>query len=360
MLASFSCFLLSFFLTAFFIRYRNLHDHLSADTDFSSPQKFHTKAVPRIGGLAIFLGLVLASLLRYFSDPPSALFLLILLGCSLPAFVFGLIEDLTKQISPRIRLLACFGSAILASYFLGASLRSLALPGLDFLLQYPVISITLTCLMIAGLTNAYNIIDGFNGLACMVGMISLAAIAYVAFRSNDSLLLFMAVAMIGAVLGFFIWNYPKGLIFLGDGGAYFIGFSIGVLSILLVVRNAAVSPWFAALINIYPIFETIFSIWRKKFIKKMSPGVPDGVHLHMLIYGRIARWVDPGNSNALLSNNARTSPFLWVFSGLAVFPATIWWHNTIALQILTLAFCVFYIYIYRSIVLFKIPRWLKQ
>jgi len=360
MLASFSCFLLSFFLTAFFIRYRNLHDHLSADTDFSSPQKFHTKAVPRIGGLAIFLGLALASFLRYFSDSPSALFLLILLVCSLPAFVFGLIEDLTKRVSPRIRLVACFGSAILASSLLGASLRSLAIPGVDLLLQYPAISIGLTCLMIAGITNAYNIIDGFNGLACMVGIISLAAIAYVAFRSNDSVLLFMAVAMIGAILGFFIWNYPKGLIFLGDGGAYFIGFTIGVLSILLVMRNSGVSPWFAALINIYPIFETIFSIWRKKFIKKISPGVPDGVHLHMLIYGRIARWVDPGNSNALLSNNARTSPFLWVFSGMAVFPATIWWHNTTVLQILTLAFCIFYIYIYRSIVLFKTPRWLKQ
>ncbi|QWD52904.1 glycosyl transferase [Polynucleobacter paneuropaeus] len=359
MLASFFCFLLSFFLTALFIRYRNLHDHLSADTDFSSPQKFHTKAVPRIGGLAIFLGLILAGFLRFFADIPSSSLLLIILGCSLPAFLFGLIEDLTKQISPKVRLLACFASAFLASYFLGASLQSLALPGFDLMLQYPAISIALTCLMIAGLTNAYNIIDGFNGLACMVGIISLAAIAYVSFRSNDSALLFISVAIIGSILGFFIWNYPKGLIFLGDGGAYLIGFAIGVLSVLLVVRNPTVSPWFAALINIYPIFETIFSIWRKKFIKKMSPGVPDGVHLHMLIYGRIARWVDPGNSNALLSNNARTSPFLWVFSSLAVFPAMIWWQNTLALQILTIAFCIFYVYIYRSIVLFRIPRWLK-
>ena len=359
MLASFSCFLLSFFLTALFIRYRNLHENFSADTDFNSPQKFHTKAVPRIGGLAIFLGLCLAGLMRLFLDTPSAVLLLSLLGCALPAFLFGLIEDLTKKVSPRARLLACFASAALASYLLGASLNSIDLAWLDPLLQYPAISIALTCIMIAGLTNSYNIIDGFNGLACMVGMISLAAIAYVAFRSNDSTLLFLTVATIGSVLGFFIWNYPKGLIFLGDGGAYLIGFSIAVLSVLLVVRNSTVSPWFAALINIYPIFETIFSIWRKKFIKKMSPGVPDGVHLHMLIYGRIARWVDPGNANALLSNNARTSPFLWMFSSLAVFPATIWWQNTLASQALTLAFCIFYIYIYRSIVLFKTPRWLK-
>ena len=359
MLASFSCFLLSFFLTALFIRYRNLHENFSADTDFNSPQKFHSKAVPRIGGLAIFLGLLLAGIIRLLSDTSSATLLLVLLGCSLPAFLFGLIEDLTKNISPSIRLLACFGSAVLASYFLGAMLHSIDLPWADPLLQYPAISLAVTCIMIAGLTNSYNIIDGFNGLACMVGIISLAAIAYVAFRSNDSAILFLAVATIGAILGFFIWNYPRGLIFLGDGGAYLLGFSIGVLSVLLVARSSEVSPWFAALINIYPIFETIFSIWRKKFIKKMSPGVPDGVHLHMLIYGRIARWVDPGNENALISDNARTSPFLWMFSSLAVFPATIWWQNTLALQALTLAFCIFYIYIYRSIVLFKTPRWLK-
>jgi UDP-N-acetylmuramyl pentapeptide phosphotransferase/UDP-N-acetylglucosamine-1-phosphate transferase len=315
--------------------------------------------VPRIGGLAIFLALVLGALARIFTDMPSGILLLGILGCSLPAFLFGLAEDLTKKISPGVRLLACFSSALLAGLLLNASLHSIDLPGLDLLLQYPAVALAVTCLMIAGLTNSYNIIDGFNGLACMVGIISLAAIAYVSFRSNDSTLLFLAVAIIGSILGFFIWNYPKGLIFLGDGGAYLLGFSIAVLSVLLVVRNPMVSPWFAALINIYPIFETLFSIWRKKFIKKMSPGVPDGVHLHMLIYGRIARWVDPGSNNALLSQNARTSPFLWVFSSMAVFPATIWWQNTLVLQALTLAFCIFYIYVYRSIVLFKTPRWLK-
>lgn len=359
MLASFSCFLLSFFLTALFIRYRNLHQAFSADTDFSGPQKFHTKAVPRIGGPAIYLGLCIAGIIRLFSDVPSGTQLLTLLVCGLPVFLFGLIEDLTKKITPRTRLIASFVSAVLASFFLGASLHSIDLAWFDPILRYPAIAIAITCIMISGLTNSYNIIDGFNGLACMVGVISLAAIAYVAFRNNDSTLIFLSVATIAAILGFFMWNYPKAHIFLGDGGAYFIGFTIGVLSILLVVRNTAVSPWFAALINIYPIFETIFSIWRKKFIKKMSPGMPDGVHLHMLIYGRIARWVDPGNINSLLSNNARTSPFLWVFSSLAVFPATIWWQDTSILQILTLTFCISYVYVYRSIVLFKIPRWLK-
>jgi UDP-GlcNAc:undecaprenyl-phosphate GlcNAc-1-phosphate transferase len=359
MLASFSCLFLSFFLTALTIRYRNLHENFSADIDFSSPQKFHTSSVPRIGGLSIFLALFLGGAVRLVSDWTSGILLLQILACCLPAFMSGLLEDLTKRINPFIRLLGCFGSALLAYWILHTVVTSISISWIEPILSIPLIAATLSCLMIAGLTNSYNIIDGFNGLACMVAIITLTAIGYVAFRNNDGDLVFIVIATIGSILGVFVWNYPRGLIFLGDCGAYLIGFWIGVLSILLVLRNSAVSPWFACLINIYPIFETIFSIWRKKIIKKISPVMPDGVHLHMLIYGRIARWINPNQNNALFTGNAKTSPFLWILSSLAVFPAAIWWNNTLALELFTLLFCLSYVYIYRSIVKFKIQRWIK-
>ncbi|MCF8196398.1 MAG: glycosyltransferase [Polynucleobacter sp.] len=247
--------------------------------------------------------------MRLITDWASGILLLQILVCCLPAFLLGLLEDLTKRISPLIRLLACFGSALLAYWVLHAVVTSISISWIDPILSMPLIAATLSCLMIAGITNSYNIIDGFNGLACMIAIITLTAIGYVAFRNNDSALVFITVATIGSILGFFIWNYPSGRIFLGDGGAYLIGFWIGVLSILLVSRNSAVSPWFACLINIYPIFETIFSIWRKKFLKKISPSIPDGTHLHMLIYGRIARWINPNQTNTVFTRNARTSPF---------------------------------------------------
>lgn len=359
MVAAFAAFLFSCLLAMLIIRYRFIHGHLSADSDFDSPQKFHTVAVPRIGGLAIFLALLLGGIVRLISDLPSGILLLQILACSLPAFLSGLIEDLTKKISPLTRLVACFGSAILAVLILNASVTTVSISWVDPVLAIPLVATLLSCLMISGLTNSFNIIDGFNGLASMVGIMSLVAIAYVAFRNNDYTLVFIAIATTGSVMGFFLWNFPRGLIFLGDGGAYLLGFCIGVLSILLIQRNPEVSPWFACLINIYPIFETLFSIWRKKFIKKMSPGMPDGAHLHMLIYGRIARWIDPTQSNALFSSNARTSPFLWLLSSMAVFPAIIWWQNTRVLEAFTALFCISYIYIYHSIVRFKIPRWLK-
>ena len=358
--AAFASFLFSCFLTLLIVRYRFIHEKVTADTDFESPQKFHTVAVPRIGGLAIFLALFLGGSVRLISDWASGILLLQILVCCLPAFLSGLTEDLTKRISPLTRLLACFGSACLAYWVLHATVTSISISWIDPILSIPLVAAILSCLMIAGLTNSYNIIDGFNGLACMVGIITLAAIGYVAFRNSDFAFVFIVVATIGSIMGFFIWNFPRGLIFLGDGGAYLIGFFVGVLSILLIMRNPTVSPWFACLINIYPIFETLFSIWRKKFIKKMSPGMPDGTHLHMLIYGRIARWINPNQSNTFFSGNARTSPFLWLLSSLAVFPAAIWWNNTWILEILTLLFCLTYIYIYRSIVQFKTPRWLKK
>jgi UDP-GlcNAc:undecaprenyl-phosphate/decaprenyl-phosphate GlcNAc-1-phosphate transferase len=359
MVSVFIAFILACILTGLIIRYQSLHETLSADSDFDSPQKFHTTPTPRIGGLAIYVAILCGAVIRLFYDQPSAISVFQLLAIGFPAFFLGFLEDLTKKITPRIRLLACAISALLAIYFLGISVQTTHIGWLDIFFFVPAISVILTCIMIAGLTNAYNIIDGFNGLACMVGILTLAAIGYVAFRVNDYLILFMTVLLISSIFGFFIWNYPRGLIFLGDSGAYLIGFLVGTLSILLIHRNQEVSPWFACLINIYPAFETIFSMWRKKIIKKMSVGVPDGVHLHMLIYGRVARFIRRRDSEPNFSSNARTSPFLWLLASLSIFPAVIFWGNDYVLQALTILFCISYIYIYRTIVLFKVPGWVK-
>ena len=150
---------------------------------------------------------------------------------------------------------------------------------------------------VAGIANAINIIDGFNGLASMCVVLMLGALAYVAFQVGDPTVATLALAGIGAVLGFFLWNFPGGLIFLGDGGAYFLGFFVAELSILLLVRNPTVSPLFPLLACIYPIFETVFSIYRRRFLRATPPSMPDGIHLHSLIYRRLLRWA-VGDSSA--------------------------------------------------------------
>jgi UDP-GlcNAc:undecaprenyl-phosphate GlcNAc-1-phosphate transferase len=353
-------FLTTLIVTQLIIRYDHLHGHVTGDSDLSGPQKFHSHAVPRIGGLGIAIGLIVAAIARYFMEPVTGVPLLALLGCAIPAFVVGFVEDMTKKVSVKVRLFGTAISAGIAGWVFSAWLTRVDVFGVDMVLAIPVVAVIFTCIAVAGLANAYNIIDGFNGLASMVAIISLMAIGYVGFRVGDPLVPVIAVVMIGAVAGFFVWNYPRGLIFLGDGGAYLIGFWIGMLSILLVVRNANVSPWFPVLVNAYPIFETLFTIWRRTVHQGKSASLPDGTHFHTLIFRRVLRWAhtrEDGKQNFV--GNARTSPYLWILSVLAAIPALLWWHYTWVLQVFAVVFAVTYLWLYRALVKFKTPWWLS-
>ena len=358
-------FFVSLICTLALIRYQHLHEKISGDHDLLGPQKFHTLAVPRIGGIGIYLALVTTALFAHLVlKLDRGLLVLELCAYALPTFIIGLVEDLTKKVGVKTRLLASAASAFLGLCLLNILITKIQVPGLDWLLSISIIAIIFTVVAVTGLANAYNIIDGFNGLASMVAMISLLAIGYVAFKANDPVLASACLIVIGAISGFFIWNYPRGLIFLGDGGAYLIGYLIASLSILLVVRNPSVSPWFALLVNAYPIFETLFTIWRRKVHQGKNPGLPDGAHFHSLIYRRIIRWAEVHESKdtASFAKNARTSPYLWILSSLAVFPAIIWWQTTWILQCFALMFCISYIWAYNAVVKFKTPaiiKWLK-
>ncbi len=361
MLVMLIAFITSLVMTLLVIRYDRLHGHLSVDHDMLGVQKFHAVAVPRIGGVGVLVGAAIASFAIWLLNPDEGLgqFGLQVLLCGIVAFLAGLIEDLTKKVGVKERLLATAISGVLGGFLLGGWLARSGIPGLDYILAVPVVYIALTCIAVSGVANAYNIIDGYNGLAGVVAIIVLLGIAYVAKQVGDAQISMIALAMVGAIAGFLVWNFPRGLIFLGDGGAYLIGFVIAELSVLLVQRNQAVSPWFPLLLSFYPIFETMFSIYRKKIKRRMSPGMPDGLHLHMLIYKRIVRWaVGTDCVKQKTTRNALTSPYLWVLSSFAVIPAVLFWNKTTALIGFTLLFAGGYMQIYRKIVRAKVPLWL--
>lgn len=134
---------------------------------------------------------------------------------------------------------------------------------------------------------------------------------------------------------------------------------LGELALLLAIRNPEVSSWYAALLLIYPAFETLFSAYRRVFLRGKSPAVPDGIHLHSLIFRRIVRWtVGRREARALMKRNSMTSPYLWLFSLTAVIPATLFWKYTGVLIFFCLLFVVSYVWLYARIVRFKSPRWL--
>ena len=356
-------FLISFFISTIsclmILRYKNIHTHFTSDHDILSIQKFHQIPVPRIGGIAIFLGISMAMLYRWSENEYIANFIFLILISTIPCFFMGLLEDITKKIGAKERLISAFISAGLAGYLLNAWLINIQFFGLDFILNIPTISILFTCFCVAGVTNSFNLIDGYHGLSSVVGGIILLAIAYVAFRVSDTAIMACAFAGVGAIFGFLIWNYPKGHLFLGDGGAYLIGFWVAELSLLLVTRNSIVSKWFPLLLCIYPIFETIFTIYRRLVLKKMSPGTPDASHLHQIIYYRAIRWAI-GTTEIRLKNqrNALTAPYLWLLSSMATIPALFFWNNYIALMICSILFTFLYLWLYWSIVRFKTPKWM--
>jgi len=356
-------FAISAFSTLLLVRSATLHGHRSGDRDFSKPQKFHTVSVPRIGGVGIVLGLVVAAAaLAGASRLDRPLLGLALLACAAPAFLAGAVQDFTEGISPRGRLVATAISAALAYFSLGAEIRQTDIPGLDWLLLFDAGALLATLVTVAGIANAVNIIDGFNGLASMCVVLMLSAVCYVAFQVNDPLIGTLALAGIGAVMGFFIWNFPAGLIFLGDGGAYFLGFYVAELLILLVQRNPGeVSPLFPLLVCIYPVFETLFSIYRRSFLRSMPPSMPDGTHLHSLIYRRILRWaVGDRSARALTRRNSMTSPYLWLLCMGSVVPSVLFWDNTMMVALFLLLFVMSYSALYWRIVRFRAPRWMRR
>jgi len=224
-------FLVSLLVTFAVVRSSTFHLHLSADFDFSGPQKFHARAVPRIGGLGVIAAIVAAGVFGSVTGVIDDTQFWLLVACGLPAFLVGIAEDLTKSVFARWRLLATCISAALASWLLGAVIYRTDIPGVDALITMLPFAVALTVLCVTGVANAINIIDGFNGLASMCAMMMLLGIAYVAFQNSDSFVANTALIAAGAVLGFFVWNFPAGLIFLGDGGAYFIGFFLAELSV---------------------------------------------------------------------------------------------------------------------------------
>jgi UDP-N-acetylmuramyl pentapeptide phosphotransferase/UDP-N-acetylglucosamine-1-phosphate transferase len=349
-------------ITGFLIlRYQATHQALTGDNDLSGIQKFHRVAVPRIGGLILFLGIFTGVLIRYYdADSQIVAMSIQLLASSIPVFLGGMIEDFTKKVGVKTRLFLIFSSAILAGFTFNAWLTSIQILGIDMLLSVPIISILFTCFAVTGVANAFNLIDGFNGLASGVALMILIAIAYVAFQVRDYAVLLASFAAIGAIIGFIFWNYPKGLIFLGDGGAYLIGFWIAELCVLLCVRNDSVSKWFPLLICIYPIFETLFTMYRR-LMRRMHLGSPDASHLHHLFFRRII--VDQANrigGESIIRDNSRTSPYLWLLASIGVMPAILFWKTTGLLQFFTLLFCLVYVWLYRAIAKFKAPEWLSR
>lgn len=327
-------------------------------------QKFHVNPTSRLGGVAIALGL-LASWLLTFMTPTNLVdsnfqsYSFWFLLTALPVWLAGLAEDLTHRIGPTIRLvMATLSAAWLYSSIGIGVFRTDVLP-IDLLLEIPGVPICLTLLVVAGFTHSVNIVDGFHGLACGLMIITLCSLLYLSWRVGDTLMVQMCLTCIFVMFGFFVFNWPNGSIFLGDAGAYLIGFWVVELGILISIRNPSISPMTPVVAGLLPLIETLFSMYRRKIVRNHSVNHPDALHLHTLIYRRMLCKTRTAN-NPVKKNklNGRVAVFFWLPAVLFSLVGCMFMSNTSTQLALMLAYLVMYIWLYKRLIKFRSPAFL--
>lgn len=305
---AFASFAAAFLICILIVRTKPFHGHLSSD-HMDGVQKFHSAPTPRIGGVALILGYLLSWSLHEGETRE----ILGLIGiASLPVIVAGLAEDISKSVTIRMRLVSTFVAGILFCLLSGYTIEHVYVWWFDILLSNPLFSIAFTAFAIASAANAINIIDGFHGLASGTVLIMLAATGMVSWFVDDTVLLGVSLSLAAVTAGFFLVNFPFGKIFLGDGGAYFLGFAIATITVMLPARTPELTPWVCPLILSYPLTEMVVSIARKLRRKGHHPGKPDNLHLHMLVH-RIVVGQSGSRARSEAFKHALTSMLLWIF-----------------------------------------------
>ncbi len=338
--------IVSFLICLGIVLTKGWHGAHTLDSD-PGVQKIHDQPTPRIGGAAIYVGLVVGWALA--PDAVSVLLGPMLLAAA-PAFLAGIAEDTLKTGGVTIRLLATFASGILAWWLTGLSLTRIGLPGVDILLAMTPVSVLFTAFAVGGVANAINIIDGLNGLASGTVLLCLSTLGLLAFLSGDVEMAKLCFIAGGATCGFMLMNYPLGKIFLGDGGAYLLGFLLAWIAVSIAMRNPQVSPWAPMLACGYPVLEVLFSMARRR-ARTLKLGHPDRLHLHSLLWSRVARKQLPHCSTTL--QNASVLPMLLFYALLPAGLSILFRFSTAGL-IASFVFCALvYALIYARLVHFR-------
>jgi UDP-N-acetylmuramyl pentapeptide phosphotransferase/UDP-N-acetylglucosamine-1-phosphate transferase len=338
--------LTSFVICLAIVWTQHLHGAHTLDSE-AGVQKIHEVPTPRIGGVAILIGLAIGWL---FTPKEVAVMLGPILIASLPAFFAGVAEDIVKRGRVTERLLATFASGVLAWWLTGDSLTRIGLGGVDWLLAIPVVSVLFTAFAVGGMANAINIIDGLNGLASGTVLLCLSALGLIAFFAGDAEMAKICFIFGGATFGFLVLNYPYGKLFLGDGGAYLLGFVLGWIAVMIAMRNPSVSPWAPMLACGYPILEVLFSMARRR-ARTLKLGHPDRLHLHSLVWSRVTRkWLSKAST---VAQNASVMPLMLLYAAIPALFAVVFRKNTVMLIAAFIVCALIYALIYARLVHFK-------
>jgi len=331
------CFPLLILVSFFFIKNCNLlFLHKTKDSEFNKPQAFHSKSIPRIGGLLIFI--FLNAFLIIFFNKNLFFNQIIFLGALF--FSLGFMADLNVNIKPEFRLFLMLIVSFFLIYFLNINIFNTQLSILNNLINtHKIISSIFVCLCLLFIINGCNFIDGFNGLLIIHSIIILGILYFINFQnSNIDHIKYLILFFIIVCFSVLFFNFPKAKIFLGDGGAYFLGSTISLIVIELSNLNKIIPPFFFASILFYIFFEVFFSFFRKIFFLRTSPLKPDKKHLHMLLFKFIFSKVKK-NEKA----NYLTALLINIFYFLLILPLLFFYKNKMFCEIYFLILITVYL-----------------
>lgn len=247
--------------------------------DLYAVQASHTCLTPRVGGLAIYGALGVSVILS--PAHISAPYAKFILATGILFFV-GLLEDLGYGVSPKGRLLAAAFASLVAIALLGVWLPRTGMPGLDLVMAYWAVGVPITLLVTAGMANGFNLIDGVNGLAGLTAMTAAVSLAVISREAGYETMMHLAMMVAASVLGFLLLNYPRGLIFLGDAGAYTLGFVLSWFGISILLNVPEASPWALLLTMFWPVADTLLAIYRRSR-RGRDTMAPDRLHVHQMV-----------------------------------------------------------------------------
>ena len=255
-----------------------IHNMLKRNNDTAAVQAAHSNPTLRFGGVACFLAILFGS---FTADAGSSITLM-LVGAGAPLFIVGLLEDFGIHMSPKKRLVAIAISVLCAIYIFQISINHVGVPGLDLLLSFSAFAVLFTVFAVSGVVNAFNLIDGINGLASYTAATAAFSLSVIAFGMGHQDLQDVSILIMLSALGFFAVNYPLGRIFLGDAGAYFLGFILVCVALILCHRQPEISPFAILLVFFWPVADTCLAIWRR--LRLSTPhDRPDRLHFHQLV-----------------------------------------------------------------------------
>lgn len=268
-LITFSCFLLVALIVPII---KKIAIHVNA-MDIPDKRKVHKKAIPRLGGLAIYIGFLFGYL---FFMESNKIMDSILIG-SFIILITGMIDDI-KPLPAKYKIIGQLLAALIVVFYGDITLQNMSAFGIY--IEFGIFSPIITIILILACINCMNLIDGLDGLAAGIGSIYFLTIGIITiFKLSNVLDYVLCFIMLGSCLGFLIHNFNPAKIFMGDSGSMFLGFIIGVIA-LLGFKNVTLTSFFIPFMVIaIPCLDTAFAIIRRA-LKKEKITEPDRFHIH--------------------------------------------------------------------------------